>query len=109
MSQKLRANICEFTSPAIGVDDLDPYQLEQSIPTELEYACRHWVHHLQWAKISFQANRQMQSQVLEFLQRHLVHWLEVLGLLGKPYEAVRAIVSLEEMVEVGSQPSSMPA
>jgi len=60
----------------------------------LQYYCVYWVQHLQKTKLYDY------DQVYLFLQEHLLHWLEVLGWMGKTSEGIRAILLLETQIPV---------
>ena len=57
----------------------------------IRYACHYWIHHFQQGNIE-QDNI---NQILQFLNEHFLHWLEVLSLLGEVSEGIRIIISLE--------------
>ena len=56
----------------------------------------YWVQHLQ------KSDAQLcdKDQVHQFLQVHLLHWLEALGWIGKTSEGILAIISLEALIPV---------
>ncbi|KAF5694732.1 G-protein beta WD-40 repeat-containing protein [Fusarium denticulatum] len=55
--------------------DLD--DISCCIPAELEYACTYWFLHLK------RSDRSLSSFKYTFLYEHLLHWIEVLSLLGR--------------------------
>lgn len=40
-------------------------------------------------------------ELLSFLKKHFIHWLEAMSILGKVSEAMRAIKALESLFAVG--------
>jgi hypothetical protein len=96
MSTCLKENICNFTVPGTLVADVNKSQIEQSLPLEVQYACLHWVKHLQ------RSNHQLQDNdcVHQFLRIHFLHWLEVLGWMKKISEGIHEIISLEYIASV---------
>ena len=98
MSANLKRDICDLGAPGILASEVDGHRVEQSLPLDLRYACRFWVQHLQRSKVWADDY----VEVYTFLQKHLLHWLEALSLIGKNSEGVLAITSLESIVIVSS-------
>jgi hypothetical protein len=66
------------------------------IPLGVQYACRHWAYHLLRSKIQLHDN----CQVHIFLQKHFLHWIEALCLIGELSEGIFALRSLESILTV---------
>jgi NACHT domain len=98
MSDKLRRDICDLHLPGALAREAQSDRIEQHLPAELQYACHYWVQHLQRSETQLFDN----GQVHVFLRKHLLHWLEVLGLMERTSEGVLAISSLESFVQVSS-------
>lgn len=98
MSKRLRKDICNLSLPGALTEAVNSKQIDHYIPTELQYACCHWVQHLQ------QSNTLLPDtgHVHLFLRRHLLFWLEALSLLKKISEGVLALTSLENLVKVSN-------
>ena len=94
MSDSLKQDICDLEAPGVLVTNIESSQVEQHLPAEVQYACLYWVQHLQ------RSGAQLYNQVYQFLQDHLLHWLEALGWIGKTSEGILAIVSLEAHIPV---------
>jgi hypothetical protein len=62
----------------------------------MQYACRYWVEHLERSQQSIADGDA--SHV--FLQTHLLHWLEVMGLIGETSQCVRLLARLQTLVGV---------
>lgn len=96
MSNNLKRNICRLERPGTPRHEIKDSVLSKLLPSQLQYACQYWVHHLQNGTIGVDDVR----QVYEFLQTHFLHWLEALSLMGKTSEAVLLIKLLESFPEV---------
>ena len=98
MSAFLKENICGVKIPGAFVEDVEITQLEQCLPMEIQYACLYWAQHLQKSDAQFHDN----DIIHDFLQTHLLHWLEALGWMQRLSEGIVAINALEYMVSVSS-------
>jgi hypothetical protein len=96
MATLLKQDICGAGAPGMLAVDMERSQVERSLPPELQYACLYWIQHFQKSGAQPSDN----DQVHQFLQKHLLHWLEALGWMGKVPEAVHAIASLELLTAV---------
>ena len=79
MDKQLCTNICDLKFPDKYLDnDKIQHLVDGRISSELQYACVHWATHLFGAD-----NDGKLSGLLErFSFTHLLHWLEVLSLIG---------------------------
>jgi hypothetical protein len=96
MSNSLKHDICGIGVPGMLVGNVESSLVEQCLPPEVKYACLHWIQHLQKSGAQLYDN----DQVNQFLQVHLLHWLEALGWIGKTSEGIHAIFSLEAQILV---------
>ena len=94
MSTSLKQDICGLKAPGVLVTDIESSQVEKYLPAELQYACLYWVQHMQ------RSSAQLYNQVYQFLQDHLLHWLEALSWIRKTREGLLAIFSLEAQIPV---------
>jgi hypothetical protein len=78
------------------VTDIGCSQVEQCLPLEVQYACLYWVQHLQKSGDQVYDN----GLVHQFLQVHLLYWLEALSWMRKISEGILAITSLESIAFV---------
>ncbi|KAF1736617.1 hypothetical protein CRV24_002225 [Beauveria bassiana] len=80
----LRRDICGLEKPGVYAMDVEETLIAEFIPGDLAYASRHWLHHLNMAE------RQLQNlaDICEFIEVHLLHWLEALSLLGSIANAI---------------------
>lgn len=98
MSKTLRRDACQMQAPGTLIIDVETSRVEQSLPLELQYACRYWNQHLQKSDIQLNDNDDIHS----FLRRHLLHWLEALAWLRRTSDAILTIISLESKAQVGN-------
>ncbi|SLM39419.1 WD40/YVTN repeat-like-containing domain, partial [Lasallia pustulata] len=101
MSTSLKEDICGVTIPGTLVADIQRPRVEQCLPLEVQYACLHWVKHLRRSDAQLRDN----DYVHQFLQKHLLHWLEALGWMQKISEGILEIISLESIASVVNCPS----
>ena len=94
MSTSLKQDICSLLAPGVLVTNIESSQVNKCLPLEVQYACLYWVQHLQ------RSSAKLCDQVYEFLQNHLLHWLEALSWIGKTSEGILAIFSLEALISV---------
>ncbi|CZR70134.1 uncharacterized protein PAC_20035 [Phialocephala subalpina] len=104
MSNSLKQDVCRQGAAGTLVADVESSQIEQCLPPEVRYACLHWIQHLQKSGAQLYDN----DPVHQFLQVHLVHWLEALGWIGKTSEGILAILSLETLIPADKTRSLLP-
>ncbi|KAI9770260.1 MAG: hypothetical protein M1840_003418 [Geoglossum simile] len=90
MSKNLKKDICDLRAPGTLASEVDSCRVEQCLPADLQYACRYWVQHLQQAQIDLCSH----GQIYEFFQKHFLHWLEALSLIGKISEGGHMVTEL---------------
>ncbi|KAN0074911.1 Quinonprotein alcohol dehydrogenase-like superfamily [Elaphomyces granulatus] len=90
MSTSLKQDICDVVAPGIPLIDIANSRVDKSLPPEVQYACLYWAHHLH------KSGRQIfdNSYIHQFLQAHLLHWLEALSWMRKMSDGILAINSL---------------
>jgi hypothetical protein len=93
----LKRDICNLQRPGILIAEVNASVITQHLPPELQYACQYWVQHLEQG----QDTHYDHGLVHAFLRKHLLHWYEAFGLMGKTPQGVRATALLESMVNVG--------
>jgi hypothetical protein len=57
------------------------------VPAHIQYACRFWVHHLEQSRVEDGSGTTVEAtiepqNVYHFLREHVLHWIEVLAVLG---------------------------
>jgi len=93
MSESLKQDICGVGAPGTLVANVESSWVEQCLPPEVQYACLYWVQHLQKSGELLHDDHQAH----QFLQVHLLHWLEALVWMRKMSEGILAIISLESI------------
>ncbi|KAF8532468.1 putative WD-repeat protein [Trichophaea hybrida] len=94
MTKHLQRDMCKHRLPSAPACNVQEGDLEKCIPFDVRYACRYWVDHLQRSNVEPCDN----DQVHNFLQKHFLHWLEALGLMGKMCDSVIILKSLESFL-----------
>jgi hypothetical protein len=96
MSTFLKDDICGVIVPGTLVTEIESCRVEQYLPPEVQYACLHWVNHLQRSSAQLRDG----NHIHQFLQKHLLHWLEALSWMRKMSEGILEIISLESLAVV---------
>ena len=106
MSHTLREDMCDLQKPGISVIEAQK-KFSQSRFTHVGYACCYWVDHLaaHLTDASCDTGNQLGffgngGKVRVFLWKHLLHWLEVMSLLGKVSEGVLMFKRLQLLIDV---------
>lgn len=92
----LRRNICGLQSDGTQRVDIDSQTINYSLPAQLQYSCRFWAQHLLQSK---DPNLALQ-EVLLFLQKHFLHWMEAMSILGLASEVMGIISMLQSVTDV---------
>lgn len=92
----LRQNMCNLPSPGALRTVIDNWVIDDCLPSEVRYACRYWVRHLEQSKDRIRDG----DQVHAFLQKYFLYWLEAMGLIGEASESIRMIDSLQSLIDV---------
>jgi len=100
MSQILKKDICGMHAPGSQASQVESSRIQECLPAEVQYACLYWVQHLQRGGSHVRNG----EEAYQFLQAHLLHWLEALGWMGKASEGIQAILSLEAYIPVNNSP-----
>ncbi|WXC53981.1 hypothetical protein QX201_013625 [Fusarium graminearum] len=95
MHTALHKNICGLSFPGTRRSTVDSSELEERMPSQLQYACMHWAYHY----IVGDPKSNDNNQVHDFLTTHLLHWMEVLSLLGRAKECLNSLRSLARWLE----------
>jgi hypothetical protein len=94
----LHQDMCSLSVPGVLRSEIDEGTVTRSLPPELQYACRYWVHHL----------KQSQQEIVDgdtvhlFLEKHLLHWLEAMSLMRESSRYVYLLDSLQALTGVSS-------
>ncbi|KNB19951.1 hypothetical protein FOXG_17108 [Fusarium oxysporum f. sp. lycopersici 4287] len=98
----LRENICGLSFPGMRRSAVGVTQLEEHMPSQLQYACMYWVHH----QMKGDPEHNDGDEVHDFLMTHFLHWLEALSLLGRARECLDSLKSMANWL-VGRRDSSL--
>ncbi|KAF2825833.1 WD40 repeat-like protein [Ophiobolus disseminans] len=100
----LRRNICKLYGPTSLRPDLlgTGQELERHVPLHLQYACRYWTTHVVQSRCTLQDGYSVHT----FLRRHLLHWLEVMSILGEIQHAVYLLKNLQALPQSNESVSS---
>ncbi|KAH7118230.1 hypothetical protein B0J13DRAFT_486896 [Dactylonectria estremocensis] len=100
MDKHLQSDICQLVKPGTSRSSIDTQGVLSHIPPEVQYACLHWVYHLQQGEMVINDD----SEVYGFLLKHFLHWLEVLSLIRRASESLSIIKGLQSVLKPkGSQ------
>jgi hypothetical protein len=102
MSETLKRDICDLKMPGTLISELESGRVNMHLPRRIHYPCCYWIDHLRevYCLQQTQISERDASQTYEFLQRHFLHWLEALSLMGKMSEGVLMIIALQSVLEV---------
>ena len=97
MRGRLKKNICNLDDYAVlsEVEDLST-QRQDCVGGALEYACQFWTKHLLEIPCSSPYLEEVQKEIDQFFKTHLLHWIEVLTLIGNLSAGVYAINDIEQ-------------
>ncbi|KAK6495981.1 hypothetical protein TWF481_003026 [Arthrobotrys musiformis] len=92
----LKRDMCNLQQPGVLAAEVDKSLVAQRLLPEMQYACQYWIEHL----LQGEEHHYDHGPVDVFLRQHLLHWFEVLALIGKVPQGVRAVALLESLVNV---------
>lgn len=93
----LRRNICELSNEGTQRVEIDHQTVGHCLSPELQYSCRFWAQHL----IQSKDPASIMHDAFLFLQKHFLHWMEAMSLLGLEAEVVGIINQLQSAAHVG--------
>ncbi|KIL62606.1 hypothetical protein M378DRAFT_25473 [Amanita muscaria Koide BX008] len=110
MNKHLKRNIlglgdlARFMSNEDGLkeDGITDEQVQEKIPQQLRYACVYWANHLKTRNIE---DTDLMNGLERFVDEHILHWFEVLSLIGKLHLAHHAIGVLLKLLKSRSSDS----
>ncbi|KAI9779021.1 MAG: hypothetical protein M1816_003781 [Peltula sp. TS41687] len=91
----LKQNMCNLRSPGTPRTEIDHQTVDDCLPSELRYACRYWVHHLEHSKGRIRDG----DSVYAFLLSYFLHWLEAMSLIGEAPEIIHMIDILQSLTD----------
>ena len=106
MDEQLRANICDLKFPERYLDNEKIHHLAVGrISSELQYASLYWATHL----CSAEKDDDLFALFEKFSFTHLLHWLEVLSLIGRLEVAYTVLDNSKRFAVGGFTQSSEPS
>jgi hypothetical protein len=94
LGRRLKKNICDLVVR-------EPFA-DRILPESLSYACIYWIEHICLAK---KTDDNLQ-QIYTFLSRHLLHWMEVMSILGMSRRVIKELRRLYEWIRPVSVPTA---
>jgi hypothetical protein len=82
-------------------------QADFSISTELEYACRFWVHHLVESHASNECHDMLLEALSQFCKVHVLEWLEILSIQGCLHVAAEFLPMGIQCLRVSTSPAQL--
>jgi hypothetical protein len=89
-------NICGLSSPGTLCSEVGEGRISMSLPPELQYSCRYWIHHLELSGHQVED----EDRVHEFLRVHLLHWIEAMTLLHELNQCIPLLNKLLQLTSV---------
>ncbi len=102
MNDRLTFNICRIPT-SHRFNDAPPIRdalAANPIPSHLLYACRYWAEHLNALNGSTHKPDNILHHLKDFLETHILHWLEVLSLTNSADRAPHLLSRVERYTEV---------
>lgn len=98
MTQSLQKDIFKLSDHNIHRAEINMHAVHHLLPQELHYSCHHWAQHLTQSK---DPARLLHDAFL-FLEKHFLHWVEVMSILGAVSKVVGVIYTLQKQIQVNS-------
>ncbi|KAJ5634772.1 hypothetical protein N7528_002614 [Penicillium herquei] len=95
MARHLTRDICQLRRPGTLQKDIQRSVIDMHIPHAVQYSCIFWIDHLMTSKSDLSDDK----RIYQFLTTHLLHWIEVLSLIGKIFDGIGSIITLEGLVK----------
>ena len=92
----LRENLCGLKYPGQPRRVVDPTMINERLSPAFQYACRYWVHHVQYSMVPIHDD----DEVHVFLRKYFLHWLEALSLMNRITEVIEYVCVLQSLVSV---------
>jgi hypothetical protein len=89
LDKELRENICDMTLPYMSQ--------KKTLPEAISYACKFWIEHV--CLIST-VDDDILNEIYNFLDKHLLHWMEVMAILKCHNRTIRSIDNLMKWLQV---------
>ena len=89
-------DVCDLRDPGALLSDLNPNDLQQHLPSEIQYACLFWVQHL----IKSRTNITDNDVTHRFIKTHLLRWFEALAWMEQMAEGIATLDLLTSATSV---------
>ncbi|KAH8807393.1 hypothetical protein F5884DRAFT_341401 [Xylogone sp. PMI_703] len=99
LSNSLKRDICNLNDEGIETSDISRPQIKEHIPLSVQYAAQYWTNHLHNSGIVDQLiDNPVLEDIYSFLEKHFLHWLELLSINQAGAEAVAIIETLWDSI-----------
>jgi hypothetical protein len=95
----LQRDMCGMEKPGTRIQEAIR-RIDNSALPQIAYACQYWVDHLATCVEVCRTILSDCGKVHNFLQKHLLHWLEAMSLMQKVPEAVAMMQKLHSILDV---------
>jgi hypothetical protein len=94
----LKEDVCGVKTYGTRRAAVERRTVDEHLPDEVAYACIYWVQHVA------RSGRQLRSndEVHQFLEKHILHWIEAMSWLGKASDVIHNITALKYLVDVSN-------
>jgi hypothetical protein len=101
----LKVDVCGVAAPGARRSEVPRLAVHTSLTKAVAYACCYWVQHIVSSRELIRDN----GPVLNFLEEHILHWMEALSWLGKSSDIIHNLTLLQSIVDVGHNQISCPS
>ncbi|KAJ7610125.1 WD40-repeat-containing domain protein, partial [Roridomyces roridus] len=104
MLKYLHRDMCDIDDPSLLNSEIPSLSglIEAYIPPQVQYACRHWAHHI----LNGDRTDALLGLLDTFVDQHLLHWIEVCSLLGDLRSALISVAKLSAWLSAHGSASS---
>ena len=92
LDKELRENICDMTLPYLS--------RKKTLPEAISYACKFWIEHI---CLVSDVTDDILERMYDFLDKHLLHWMEALAILKSHDHTIRSIRNVLNWLRVCPQ------
>ena len=89
LDKELRENTCNMTLPYLS--------RKNTLPEAISYACKFWIEHI---CLVSDVTDDILKRIYDFLEKHLLHWMEVLAILKSHDHTIRSIPNVTKWLQV---------
>ncbi|KAH9237198.1 hypothetical protein K456DRAFT_1504559 [Colletotrichum gloeosporioides 23] len=99
LKQSLHEDMCDLRAPATLRATVDVQKINKDLSPEVQYACLHWTYHTDQAG----ASESLARDVDDFLRSHFLHWLETISLMGRAFDSLSLLKSLQNKLTISCE------